>query len=93
MSSDTGLDIGRRVKAKRIAAAIRSLGGGAHEARQLSDAEWLLADKLSRQQTGMGVVRAGKADKPPSDVTRALVIEILSRPDDSPRDCDVPPER
>jgi len=82
--SDTGLDIGRAVKAKRIAAAIRSLGGGANEARQLSDAEWLLADKLSR---------GGKAPaKSPSPETRALVIEILSRPDDNPRDCDVPPE-
>ena len=77
MRAETGLDIGRRVKAKRIAQAIRSLGGGAYEARRLSDAEWLLADKLSRQQTGMGVVRIGKEDRPPSEVTRALVIEYL----------------
>lgn len=86
----SGLDIGRRVKAKRIAAAIRSLGGTAADARKLSDAEWILADKLSRRQTGRGY---GVADKPPSEVTRALVIEYLSRPDDAPRDSEVPPAR
>jgi hypothetical protein len=78
MSTDTGLDIGRHVKARRIAAAIRSLGGGAVEARLFSDAEWLLADKLSRKQTGRGyVLQVDGKDKPPSDVTRALVIKYL----------------
>lgn len=88
MTHDTGLDIGRRVKARRIAAAIRSLDGTAADARKLTDAEWLLADKLSRRQTGMGYVRVGRQDSPPSEVTRALVIEYL---ESDPRDEDVPP--
>lgn len=46
--TDKGLDIGRRRKAARIAEAIRKLGGAAHEARQFSDDEWLMADALSR---------------------------------------------
>ena len=87
----SGLDVGRKIKAKRIAQAIRSLGGGAYEARRLTDAEWLLADKLSRQQTGMGVVRIGKEDRPPSEVTRALVIEYLEI-DPPLRDEDAPPK-
>ena len=116
--SDSGLDIGRRVKAKRIAAAIRSLGGGPAEAKALSDAEWLLADALSLARPcpacrGKGLIfrphlgketeclachGSGKAPgrapaKPPSEVTRALVIEYLSRPEDAPRDEDVPPRR
>jgi hypothetical protein len=108
-SKEAGLDIGRRVKARRIAAAIRSLGGGAHEARQFSNAEWTMADTLSRTKPcarchGTGVTfgqwcrpckGSGKIapmpERPPSEVTRALVIEYLSRPDDAPRDCDVPP--
>jgi hypothetical protein len=90
MSAETGLDIGRRVKALRISEAIRSLGGGAHEARQFSDAEWVMAAKLSAQRTGRGFPKRGEQWHV-SDVTRALVIEYLSRPDDSPRDCDVPP--
>ena len=90
-----GLDIGRRVKARRIAEAIRSLGGGAHEARQFSDNEWIMAAKLSAQQTGRGYPKPGEQWHV-SDVTRALVIEILSRPeapevDECPaRDEDVP---
>lgn len=43
-----GLDIGRRIKARRIAEAIRKLGGGAAEAREFSESEWLMADSLSR---------------------------------------------
>lgn len=80
MSADAGLEIGRRVKARRIAEAIRSLGGGAHETRQFRDAEWIMAVKLSAQQTGRGFPKRGEAWHV-SDVTRALVIEILSRPE------------
>lgn len=87
--SDPGLDIGRRVKARRIAAAIRSLGGTAEDAARLTESEWLMADQLSRQQTGMGNPRRGAAQKPPSEETRALVIAYLSQYDD-PRDEDVP---
>jgi hypothetical protein len=85
MGADSGLDIGRRIKARRIADTIRSLGGDAHEARQFSETEWLLYDKLSRK-------RIGREDKPPSEVTRALVIEYLAKQDDSPRDEDIPPK-
>ena len=79
MSADTGLDIGRRLKARRIADAIRSLGGGAHEARLLSDSDWINAAKLGAQQTGRGYPKRGEQWHV-SDVTRALVIEILERP-------------
>jgi hypothetical protein len=48
MTADSGLDIGRRVKAKRIAEAVRKLGGTPDDARQFSDDEWLMADSLSR---------------------------------------------
>jgi len=89
MSADTGLDHGRRIKARRIAEAIRNLGGGAHEARQLNDSDWLNADNVSRKAAKMRLT-----DKPPSDVTRALVIEYLERPPahgaDDPRDEDIP---
>lgn len=92
--TDTGLDIGRRVKAKRIAAAIRSLDGTADDARKLTEAEWIMADKLSVQQTGRGGPKRGEEWKVPSDVTRAYVIEILDRPatpdPGDPRDEDVP---
>jgi len=97
VSADTGLDIGRRAKAKRIAAAIRSLGGTADDARRLTEADWLNADKLSVQQTGRGGPKRGQAWKAPSEVTRALVIEILDQPETpaydpgEPRDQDVPP--
>ena len=57
--TDTGLDIGRRVKARRIADAIRSLKGGAHEAQQFSEGEWVMAAKLSAQQTGRGYPKRG----------------------------------
>ena len=80
MSGNTGLDIGRRIKARRIADAIRSLGGGAHEARQFSDSDWLNAAKLSAQQTGRGYPKRGETWHV-SEVTRALVIEYLSRPE------------
>jgi hypothetical protein len=92
VTTNSGLDIGRRVKAKRIAEAIRSLGGTADDARKLTEADWLNADKLSVQQTGHGGPKRGQAWQTPSDVTRALVIEYLARPDDQPRDEDVPPE-
>ena len=89
MTADSGLDIGRRKKAKRIAEAIRKLGGGAYEARRLNGTDWLNADNVSRKQTGMKLT-----DRPPSDVTRALVIECLSTPPapdhGEPRDQDVP---
>ncbi len=94
--SDTGLQIGRRIKARRIAEAIRALGGGEHEARQFSDHEWLLADQVSRQRTGRGHPRRGQPDHPPSPETRALVLEYLSQPEaptvdpGEPRDEDVP---
>lgn len=39
MSADEGLLIGRRIKARRIAAAIGKLGGGVAEDRALSDAD------------------------------------------------------
>ena len=74
MSADSGFDIGRRVKARRIAAAIRSLDGTAEDARKFTAAEWQMADTLGRRQHGMK-----DADQPPSDVTRALVIEYLER--------------
>jgi len=117
--SDTGLNIGRRVKARRIAEAIRSLGGTATDARRLTDAEWCLADSLSRAKDcgtckGDGKLPAVSAvpcphcggnkkiavpvAKAPSDVTRALVIDYLSRPEPpwidagEPRDEDAPPE-
>ena len=93
MISDTGLDIGRRVKSKRIAAAIRSLGGTADDARKFTDVDWLNADKLSVQQAGHSGSKRGQEWRAPSDVTRALVLEILSRSDDAPRDEDIPPER
>jgi hypothetical protein len=77
--TDEGLQIGRRVKAKRIAEAIRSLGGTVAEAKLLSDDEWLGADQLSRKRTGMGNPKRGQPDKPPSLETRALVIEYLAQ--------------
>jgi hypothetical protein len=80
MSANTGLDIGRRSKARRIADAIRNLGGGAREARQFSDNEWIMAAKLSAQQTGRGYPKRGEQWHV-SDVTRALVIETLSQPE------------
>jgi hypothetical protein len=91
MSAESGLDIGRRVKAKRIAAALRSLGGTADDARKLNEVDWIHADMLSVQQTGHGGPKRGKQWQAPSAVTRALVIEYLSRPDDQPRDEDIPP--
>ena len=103
MSADSGLDIGRRVKARRIAAAIRSLDGTAADARRMIELDWLHADMLSVQQTGHGGPKRGQAWKPPSDVTRALVIEYLERGDaeaagcggvadpGDPRDEDAPP--
>lgn len=90
----TGLDIGRRVKAKRIAAALASLGADSDIARKLSPAEWIMADKLSVQQTGRGGPKRGEEWKVPSEVTRAYVIEILDRPaaphPGDPRDEDIP---
>lgn len=74
-----GLDIGRRLKARRIAEAIRSLGGGAHDARQMSDSDWMNATKIAAQQTGRGFPKRGEPWHV-SDVTRALVIELLSQP-------------
>jgi len=92
VSAESGLDIGRRVKAKRIAAAIRSLGGTADDARRLTEADWLNADRLSVLQTGHGGPKRGQPWKPPSDVIRALVIEYLERAEaDQPRDEDAPP--
>ena len=82
--SEDGLQIGRRIKAKRIAAAIRNLGGSASDARAMSPQEWRMADAVSRGLTC-------EVTKTPSPETRALVIEYLSQPDDSPRDEDVPP--
>lgn len=96
MSVDEGLQIGRRVKAKRIAAAIRSLDGTADDARRMTESDWLNADKLSVQQTGQGGPKPGVKWLPPSPETRALVIEILSREESPeflacpPRDEDVP---
>lgn len=46
--TDTGLQIGRKIKARRIAAAIRSLDGTAADAAKMTDAEWTMADALSR---------------------------------------------
>ena len=86
MSADTGLDIVRRIKARRIAKAIRNLGGDAAEARLLSEREWGMADAVSR---GLKV-----ALRCPSEATRALVIEYLERPavpTSDPRDEDIPP--
>ena len=91
VSVETGLDIGRRVKERRIADAIRGLGGGAHEARQFSDNEWIMAAKLSAQRTGSGYPKRGEQWHV-SEVTRALVVEYLAKPDDSPRNEDIPPE-
>ena len=96
MSADTGLDIGRAIKARRIADAIRSLGGGAHEARLLSDSDWINAAKLGAQQTGRGYPKRGETWHV-SEVTRALVIEYLEWPtapgvdSGQPRDEDAPP--
>jgi hypothetical protein len=82
-STDEGLQIGRRIEAKRIAATLLKLGGSATDARAMSLQEWRRADGISR---GL----ATEAKKTPSIETRALVIEYLSRPEDSPRDEDVP---
>jgi len=71
---------GRRVKARRLAEAIRELKGGADEARQFSDHEWNMAARLSAQLTGRGYPKRGEQWHV-SDVTRALVIEYLSRPE------------
>lgn len=112
MAADEGLQIGRRRKAKRIAEAIRSLSGTVADARKLSDDEWLEADMVSRMKNcpiceglcgmicgtcnGKGRVLGSIPDKPPSQATRALVIEELSRPEAPefeqcpPRDEDVP---
>jgi hypothetical protein len=98
MSADSGLDIGRRVKARRLADALRSLGGTAADARRLSDGDWINAVKLAAQQTGRGFPKRGEPWRVPSEVTRALVIEYLARPEapavdpGEPRDEDVPPE-
>jgi hypothetical protein len=81
VSDDSGLDIGRRVKARRIAEAIRSLGGTAEDARKLSEPEWIMADKFSVERTGRGGPKRGQPWPVPSDVTRALVIEYLARGD------------
>lgn len=94
MVSESGLDIGRRVKATRIAAAIRSLGGTADDARKLTESDWINAAKLSAKQTGRGYPKRGE-EWHVSEVTRALVIEMLERPlaDDlhgAPRDEDAP---
>ena len=96
MSADAGLDIGRRVKAKRIAEAIRSLGGTDEDARKLTETDWLNAAKLSARQTGRGYPKRGEAWHV-SDITRALVIEYLEWPtapgvdSGQPRDEDAPP--
>lgn len=47
--SDEGLLIGRRKKARRISAAIASLGATLEDAKQLSSDEWLMADQLSHR--------------------------------------------
>ena len=90
MSADDGLRIGRRVKARRIAAAIRRMNGSAADARWLTDSEWMLADLLSRRKDPSQPVVILATHRPPSPDTRALVIEYLSRPDDTPRDKDDP---
>ena len=76
MTAGNGLDIARRVKALRIALAIRKLGGGAHEARQFSDSDWINAAKLSAQQTGRGYPKRGETWHV-SEVTRALVEDDI----------------
>lgn len=86
MSADEGLLIGRRIKAKRIAAAIAHLGGGVAEAKRLSDAEWIMADLVSKRKGAEHIVIRPDA-KVPSPETRALVLEYLAQ---WPRDEDAP---
>ena len=82
--TDEGLKIGRRIKAKRIAAAIREFGGTVDDARRLTEAEWLMADKISRWKNRTVPVVIGPNDRPPSMETRALVIaELASDPRDA----------
>ena len=79
MSVDEGLQIGRRIKARRLAEAVVKLGGGQSDVARLSDAEWTLLDFLSR----------GKRlpYRPVSPETRAMVVEILAQ---WPKDEDAP---
>lgn len=103
--SDTGLDVGRRMKARRIADQARKIAGGSGAAvvecvRKLTDGEWKALDILSRIDARMnhefrasgigpltcvcGLQLSSPKHKPhdaPSPETRALVIEILSRPE------------
>jgi len=81
MSADEGLQIGRRVKARRIAVQISQLAGGVANVPHITDAEWMDLDYLSR----------GKKlpKRPVSPETRALVLEYLAR-EDWPKDEDAP---
>jgi hypothetical protein len=81
MSADEGLQIGRRKKAKRIAAALRNLGATADHARQLSDGEWVMAADLAIADPKR------RMHKQPSAETRSLVIAEL---ESDPKDEDVP---
>lgn len=83
---DEGLEIGRRKKAKRLADMIRSLDGTVEDAKRLTEDEWRDLDKITRKHTPRDL-------KPPSAETRALVLEYLARPDDAPKDADVPPAK
>ena len=80
----TGIEIGRHMKAVRIAQQILCLGGCANLAA-ITDQEWMDLDWLSRGKKG--------PKRPVSPATRALVAELLppDAPDPGPaRDEDVP---
>lgn len=82
MSADEGLQIGRRIKARRIAAQISGLmpeGVSVESVEKITDQEWMDLDYLSR---------GGRLPKRAvSPETRALVMEYLAqwpRYEDSP---------
>ena len=79
MTTDDGLQIGRRIKARRLAETVVKLGGVQSDVARLSDAEWSDLDFVSR---GLKLPK-----RPVSPETRALVAEILAQ---WPRDEDAP---